>query len=449
MIQSKNFIISAFIILTMTDQLLLIASIIFLIAAAFFAIRLISIARKRISWILFSVAFMLFAMVVLIDLLRIYDVAIRQFLCVKHCIVFFIAALLLIGVLAIGKMLRKLKKAENKRYLSEQRFKALFNNSTDEMFVTDFEGNIVEVNKAACSVLGFVKTELMTMNIRDFCSSAYLMQLDKTIEQVKKEGSLSVESEHITKDNNKLIPVEIKCKVISISGQDFILWIARDITGRKEIEKRILGAIIDTEERERERFAKDLHDGLGPLLSTIKLYANELGSTSITKQDRNRYIQQMNEMIDDAINSTRSISNNLTPHVISKYGLVKAVNSFIKKINTIHKINIDFKTVNADGKYDRTIELVFFRVITELVNNTIKHANATEIHIVLEVINEKLILSFRDNGCGFDPEEAIKRSPEGIGLKNIKSRIESVNGYINFYNHEGKGTNIKIKVNLT
>jgi PAS domain S-box-containing protein len=432
----------------MITLLLLIFSIILLIASAFIAIRLISFARKKLSWILFSVAFMLFALVLVIDLFLGYDIVGENALHLKHILIFFIAVLLFVGVISIGKMLRKLKRAENKRYLSEQRFKALFNNSTDEMFVTDFEGNIVEANKAASGRLGFVKTELATMNIRDVCSSAYLMQLNKTIENVKKEGSLSMESEQVTKNNN-LVPVEIKCKLVSIAGHDFILWIAHDISGRKEIEKRILGAIIDTEERERERFAKDLHDGLGPLLSTIKLYANELDSTSITKSDRNKYIQQMNEMIDDAINSARSISNNLTPHVISKYGLVKAVNAFIKKINTIHKIKISFKAVDADRKYDRTIELVFFRVITELINNTIKHANATEIHIVLEVINEKLILSFRDNGCGFDPEEAIKRSPEGIGLKNIKSRIESVNGYINFYNHEGNGTNIKIKVNLS
>ncbi len=432
----------------MVDQLILILSIVFQVAAAFYAVRLISVASDRPSWILISIAFLILGLSSLFEMLNINEAFYSYLPCLKHCLSLLVAVLLLIGVVSIGRVLRRLKRSENKRYLSEQRFKALFNNSTDEMFVTDYDGNIVEVNRAACNVLGYVKTELITMNMREICSSAYLMQLEKNIDQVKKEGKLRVESEHITRDD-KVIPVEIKCKLVTITEQDFILWIARDITGRKEIEKRILGAIIDTEERERERFAKDLHDGLGPLLSTIKLYANELGSNSITKQDRRKYIQQMNEMIDDAINSTRSISNNLTPHVISKYGLVKAINSFIKKINTIHKIDIHFKAVDADRKYNRTIELVFFRVITELINNTVKHASADNINIILEVINNKLILSYRDDGIGFDPEEAIKRSPEGIGLKNIKSRVESVNGSVNFYNHEGIGTNIKIKVNLS
>lgn len=428
----------------MLIEIILILSVVLKLFAALYTFRILRLMKAQASWVIIAVSLLVLGM---ISVLEIMEIKTGRSLPIKYGFTFFVSVLLMIGIVLIGKVLSRMKLSEASSNLFEQRYNILFNNSSDEILVSDFEGNIVEANKAACEVLGYTKTELLTMHMTDIRSAKYVMDLYRNIDKVKKEKRHRFESEHLNKAG-EVIPVEVKSQKVVFNDQPFISWVARDISERKEMENKILSVVIQTEERERERFSKDLHDGLAPLLSTIKLYVNELATEGISKEEREEYIQYSNELIDDAISNTRTISNDLTPHVISKYGLVKAIGSFIKKINATHKIEVVFKTLNIDTPVDHNIELIIFRITTELINNTVKHAGADQVHIILEVINNKLILSYRDNGVGFDVDEALERSPEGIGLKNIVSRVHSVNGTCNFYNHESRGTNIKIKVDL-
>ncbi|MFQ3579724.1 MAG: PAS domain S-box protein [Bacteroidales bacterium] len=336
--------------------------------------------------------------------------------------------------------------SENKSY-SELQYKILFNNTTDAVFLTDLKGNFVEVNNTACKILGYTQMEFMNMNLNNIRSPKLWSSLPKILERIVNNEEVVYESEHITKQGI-VIPVEMKSKLIEIQGYTLIIWTSRNISDRKELQKQVLNAVIETEERERERFAKDLHDGLGPLLSTIKLYINELSSEDTTQDEQADLIKYCNELIDEAVKNTRTISNNLTPHLINKYGMVKAIEAFISKIDIVHKISITFEKINIENEFERPIELTFFRIVTELINNTLKHAKANTITIILEEVNNKLILSYKDDGIGFDPDEALTRSPEGIGLKNIISRVQSIDGSCNFYNNEVQGTYIKIIVPL-
>ncbi|HJX70348.1 MAG TPA: histidine kinase, partial [Bacteroidales bacterium] len=119
------------------------------------------------------------------------------------------------------------------------------------------------------------------------------------------------------------------------------VWLIRDIfyslrmaeIDRERAERKVLTAIISTEEKERRRFAEDMHDGLGPMLSTIKLYVNELISEDISKAEKNDYVNYINQLIDDAVSDIRTMSNNLTPRVIHEYGLISAIEEFCKSIS--------------------------------------------------------------------------------------------------------------------
>ncbi len=330
---------------------------------------------------------------------------------------------------------------------SENRFKTLFENTGDDIIVSDTEGKIIEVNKAICNTLGYTREELLQMNIADIRSSKYAAVTDQNCRLILQKGKLTFEAEHKTK-SGEILQVEIKSRVIDSGDKKYILSIARNISEQKKTMRRILKAVIQTEERERERFAKEMHDGLGPLLSAVKLYANELNDPSLSDEERKEMTRQMDELIDEAIANTRSISNDLMPHIIIDYGVVKAVNSYCEKINKTEKVNIRFSAENINDDLDQNVQLILYRVISELINNTLKHARAGNIFIHLSRQNNKIKLSFTDDGIGFDVDQVMKNQNSGMGLKNITSRIRSINGICNFTSRPGHGFNIEIEIEL-
>ena len=264
---------------------------------------------------------------------------------------------------------------------------------------------------------------------------------------IHSRGEMVFESEHITKSGDTL-PVEVKNRLIEIDRQKAVLSISRNLAQRKEMERKLLSVVIQTEERERERFSKDMHDGLGPLLSTIKLYVNELAGNGLETREKEEYIKYVNELLDESISSTRTISNNLMPRVIHEYGLVKAIDSFCRKVNKTNQIKIAFIAEAIDDTLDQNIQLILFRVVNELINNTLKHAKATNINIHLQKKGNQIDLNFKDNGVGFDVEEVMERRKAGIGLKNILGRISSIKGRSSIKSEPGNGMSVDIEIDI-
>jgi len=330
---------------------------------------------------------------------------------------------------------------------SEERFQKLFDSTVDDIFVTNMEEDIVEVNQAACDTLGYTKEELLKMKMSDIKTVQYKSTVAKNRRIIFENGSYQFESEHLTKDG-RIVTVEFISRMISYNNEKQILSVVRNISRRRMEERQVLSAVIQAEERERQRFAKDMHDGLGPLLSTIKLYANELRSATAEQTERDEMVRFTNELIDEAVVATRNISNNLMPSVIHDYGLIKAVDSFCDKVNKANKLNIKFETENLEERLDQNLELIFFRVISELINNTIKHANAKNIFILLVKNEDKLDLYFKDDGIGFNVDEILTTKNLGMGLKNIISRVKSINGKYKFNSVPNQGFTIKIEVSI-
>lgn len=367
--------------------------------------------------------------------------------------------LLLLGVIyyfttdRISRFFSELQKSRKKldnvsRALeeSEERYRKLFDSTGDDIFLTDIDENIIEVNTAACETLGYTKNELTEMKISVIKSEKYKNNVHENRKIIYEKGSHSFESEHVTKAG-KIIHVEFISRLVSYEREKLILSVVRNISNRVESERQILSAVIKGEERERHRFAREMHDGLGPLLSAVKLYINELGSVSLSEDEKKELIKHSNELIDEAVNTTRNISNNLMPTVINSYGLVKAVQAYCDKVNKTNQLNVKFETENIDNRLDSNLELIFFRVISELINNTLKHANAENVYILLVKYENRLTLYFKDDGVGFDVDEIIQSDNKGMGLKNIISRIKSISGKYSFNSIPGKGFTIKIDIN--
>jgi PAS domain S-box-containing protein len=332
---------------------------------------------------------------------------------------------------------KKLQSTQQALEQSERHFQTLFNNSSDDIFVIDFDGNFIEVNQVACDNLGYSRGEFLGMNIRQIKPEQLQSSVDANISMINKFGQHRYESENVTK-NGQSIPVEMKSRVFDYKGEKMILTISRDISERKEVEDRILSTIIQTEENERKRFAADLHDDLAPILSTVKLYTDLLKKKNFKKIDEEEAVRNIEELVDMAITSTRTISRNIRPNILQDFGLAAAVNDFCSFIKKTESINIEVLTHQYSIEQRGIEETVLYQAVKELINNTIRHASAKNIKIELKSFENQVILYYRDDGVGFNLDEAIKQN-SGLGLNNIVNKIKSVKGTVDINTKPGEG----------
>jgi len=328
---------------------------------------------------------------------------------------------------------------------SEIKFKDLFNHSSDAIFIYNIYGNIVEVNHRACETLEIAREKLLKHAIETVFSPGNIPSDMLYFTRNKLEIQV-FESEFIT-SSGRTFPVEINSRPINFNNKQALLCVARDISERKQMEREILSTIIQTEEKERGRIARDLHDGLGPLLSSLKLYAKILGNADETKK-RAEILVTTNEVIDESLLLIKEISNNLSPHVLNDFGLAAAIQSFCKKMTLTKAIDINFDSNVYDLRFEINVELVLFRILKELVNNTIKHALASRIEIFLLKTENLLSLIYSDDGTGFDIKKVLDNHITGMGISNIINRIGSINGKLMFESQAEKGIQVKISVAL-
>ena len=240
-------------------------------------------------------------------------------------------------------------------------------------------------------------------------------------------------------DNGLYLTLDIiasLCIVLAvIFANRLVNYIDRLAHQRTIFNKRIMTAILRTEERSRSVFSKELHDGMGPLLSSAKMSLSALSTDNLTDEQK-EIISNTRYVVDEAIRSVREISNNMSPQALMDFGLAQGVKSFISRINTLHKVDIRFATNLRKERFDRDIEVIMYRVVCELINNSLKHSGCSTISLSLSLEDKVLKLNYSDNGCGFRPKAVMDC---GMGLSNIVSRIDSLNGELNITSQKGRG----------
>lgn len=229
--------------------------------------------------------------------------------------------------------------------------------------------------------------------------------------------------------------------------RELFLSLKRAEVDRVRSERKVLHAIINTEENERKRFAKDMHDDLGPLLSTVKMSVTALSARAKDPVDKD-IINNTNHLVNEAIATIKDISNTLSPHVLTNFGLVSAISSFVKKINKARDVNITFNSNVGEKRFDSDIEAVMYRSTCELINNSLKHSGASNISIDLNIHGNFIILQYNDDGKGFDAEILESEENMGMGLSNIQTRVKSVNGIFVLDSKKGEGMHSLIKINI-
>lgn len=233
-----------------------------------------------------------------------------------------------------------------------------------------------------------------------------------------------------------------------IKAEEIINGQQQEISQQKirELEDNIkissMQSMLEGQENERERISKDLHDSLGGLLSTIKLQFDSVKSKMRDVGSLREY-KSANRMLDTAVAEVRSISQNLQPGSLMKLGLIPALKDLFNRFDEDIYPEIDFQYYSIPEKIPNMVSLSIYRVIQELLHNTIKHAKANEILIQINTEDDELVIQFEDDGQGYDTNN-LKR--KGMGLENIKSRINYLKGQISVHSKEGEGTSTLIHV---
>lgn len=203
-------------------------------------------------------------------------------------------------------------------------------------------------------------------------------------------------------------------------------------------------AVLEAEERERQRIAKDLHDGVGQIMSAAKMnlsaFENEI---LFVNPEQKLKFEKIIDLVDESCKEVRSVSHNMMPNALLKTGLTAAIREFIDKID-YSVLKVELSSEGLNDRLDSNTETVLYRVIQECVNNVIKHSGANHLDISLIKDNDGISATIEDNGKGFDSKDNSKY--EGIGLKNIRTRVEYLKGSVEFDSKPGKGTLVAIHI---
>nr|WP_214456365.1 ATP-binding protein [Flavihumibacter fluvii] len=215
-----------------------------------------------------------------------------------------------------------------------------------------------------------------------------------------------------------------------------------------EQQKMLLNASIKLQEEERQRIAADLHDDAGPLLATARLYLNE-NLVNMDKTTQLQSIYNAKQIIDDTIQLIRNISHSLMPPTLKNFGLESAVNDTFQKISGSGNLNASSRFHDYKERLPTDNELIVFRVIQELINNILKHSNASFIHLTQNTNGNKFYIRMHHDGKGMTQAdfERLTKSSAGLGLKNIQSRLKVLQGRI-FFEKDPSQTYYKVTIEL-
>ena len=348
-----------------------------------------------------------------------------------------------IGIRGSNRDITKRKETEQLLKTSQQKYKLLSENITDGIFICK-NGSFEYVNRGMSVIFGYGYHELEGLKLLDSLLHDYPENLENFITKDSPSNQiLDIEVECFKKNHTK---VYIEMYLNYVADEKVIYGVVHDVTEKKQIQKKnIVKAIIQTEEQEKANFSKELHDGLGPLLSTIKLYL-QWSERPNSNKSRKEIILKAEDILKDALTAVKEISNKLSPHLLTNYGLSSAIQSFVNNLKETNAIKINFQS-NASRRIEMEIEVALYRAIIECINNTIKYAKAKNIYIVLNDMGNQIQLQYKDDGIGFNIPKTLSEK-KGLGLFNLQNRIQTIGGKIKMLSEPGHGIDYHIIVNL-
>ncbi len=277
-------------------------------------------------------------------------------------------------------------------------------------------------------------------------SAEALAEMQTKYDVQKKENTIIQQQYALTKKNFLIYAIAAVLAITVLSG--FLFFQTRKKNQRLKLQaiemeqkKKLTNAVMKAEEDERKRIAADLHDSVAQKMVVAKINLEALGNTVLLESKQKEIFNNINILLKESTTEVRSLSHSMMPQAFERAGLVNSIKDFLDKIH--HKnLKINF---NADGDFSHMKEnkaIMIYRIMQECVQNVLKHSNATRLDVSMIAADNETDIIIEDNGCGFNIEELNI----GNGLKNIKSRIEFLNGRLEINSTPGKGTIIALYV---
>ncbi|MBK9590153.1 MAG: sensor histidine kinase [Crocinitomicaceae bacterium] len=309
----------------------------------------------------------------------------------------------------------------------------------------DFEKSFYHMDRSA-----FLHDSIMNVEkIRSLSEMEVKYETEKIENDLLAEKQVRTESELKLANRNKWL---IGLGGFFTASIFLVLFLYQRKSSRAKAEKdeaiiaereKGIQAVFDATEEERQRIAKDLHDGIGQQMSGLKLAWQNLtiSSKNLSEEEKNK-LHELSKILDSTAADVRDISHRMMPKVLEAFGLVPAIEEMLEKSFKLSEIKYEFEHYNFDQRLPKKTEIALFRICQELINNVIKHANANFVSIQLFKNQNQLILIVEDNGKGIQQNE----KQDGHGLLNIKSRLNTINGQVNYAASENAGTTATIRV---
>ncbi|MBI5666268.1 MAG: PAS domain S-box protein [Nitrospirae bacterium] len=395
------------------------------------------------------------------------------------------------GIISIVRDLTERKTAEDALRESETKFRTLFNQASDSIFLLSFtpDGLIIEDTNDAASIMhGYSREEMIGKSIVFLDDPGTSKQARSRTNRLQKGETLSFEGRHMRKDGSTF-PVDVSAQLIHIGENPYVLAIDRDITERKQVEENLLKhqeqleelvkerarelleanknlkvevnvrklaekKLLDyqkqlqlltsqlslIEENEKRRIATELHDCIGQTLALSKIKLGLLNKAAPSEELR-KSIKEILHLIEQTIKETRTLTFELSPPILYELGLSQAIKWLIDQFREKHGLDVELIDDGQDKPFSNNTRFFIFQAIRELLVNIVKHAQATKVNIIMTRNDGHLRIIIEDNGIGFSKPSVTY---DGYGLFNIRERMNHINGQFEIKSVSGKGTRITL-----
>lgn len=328
---------------------------------------------------------------------------------------------------------------------SEEKYRHIFENNPVPMWIYNPDTlEFVEVNRAAVQHYGYSEEEFLSMAIADIRPTDDIKALKKDVQEHRNTSSYGEEWVHLKKDGSR-IDVKISAANIEYDDSTYRLVLANDITDQKRVHERILQSAIETENRERKRFAQELHDGIGQYLASAKMNLESVKShIDPLPKNKQKQLKTSIDLLKHAISESRVIAHNLMPSVIEDYGLVLALETLLENVLETSDINYSFNHRIDYQKLSLNVQLNIYRIVQEAIRNALKYSQCSQVSVQLYEYEDQLSLTIEDDGIGLKLDKTMEE--KGIGLKSIRSRTKAISGQIEIDSKPGKGVTITLDI---
>jgi PAS domain S-box-containing protein len=345
------------------------------------------------------------------------------------------------------------KRAEEALRESEERYRELFENARDAIYVHDLDGKYTSVNRAAEALSGYRRDEILGRHFTEFVAGDHIEHVrDCLLSKLENEGETTYEVEVIAKDGRR-VPVEVSSRAIYENGVIVgVQGTARDITERKQAQDtlRIFSRqLIEAQEDERRRIARDLHDQIGQALTAVKMNLYTV-QRFCQGAEAAHCLKDNIDAVDEALRLVRDISVDLRPPLLDDLGLPTAlcwyVDRYEKRAGVATEVIIELP--NQNERFSRDLETACFRIAQEALTNVARHARATHVLLQLTRTPTTLEMVIRDDGIGFDPGALRKRACRvaTLGLVGMQERAHAAGGAVAIHSHLSRGTEVRFSV---